>query len=109
MRIEFEFSGGYGGLFAAKPLGYRADTEGLPEELRDRLLKLIRESGILELEPAPQAGGPGPQRDVFTYSLNLGEGAEAKAFAFDDASAPPAVRPLLNALRELAMAERLRR
>jgi hypothetical protein len=34
---------------------------------------------------------------------------EAKTFAVDDASAPPAVRPLLNAQRELAMAERLRR
>lgn len=109
MRIEFEFSGGYGGLFAAKPLGYRADTDELPEELRNRLLTLIAESGVLELEPTPASGGTGPQRDVFNYRLTLGEGAEAKTFAFDDASAPPAVRPLLNALRELAMAERLGR
>ena len=106
MRIAFEFSGGYGGLYAAEPLRYRADTDALPEELRKRLLGLIGESGLLEAEPAPPASRPGPQRDVFTYSLTLGAGAEAKAFTFDDASAPPAARPLLNALRELAMAER---
>ena len=108
MRIDFEFSGGYGGLFAAKPLGYRADTDALSEELRDRLLSLIAESGILGLEAAPPTG-PGPQRDVFNYRLTLGEGDDAKVFVFDDASAPPGVRPLLNALRQLAMAERLGR
>ena len=108
MRIDFEFSGGFGGLFAAEPLGYRADTDALPQEQRDRLLSLIAESGILDLEAAPPAGA-GPQRDVFNYRLILGEGADAKAFAFDDAGAPPAVRPLLNALRELAMARRLGR
>ena len=67
-----------------------------------------KEHEILKLEDASQAGGPGPQRDVFTYRLTIGEGAAARTFAFDDASAPAAVRPLLNALRELAMAERLR-
>lgn len=109
MRIAFEFSGGYGGLYAAAPLRYRADIDALPEALRERLLELIGESGLLAVEPAPPPGRSGPQRDVFTYSLTLGEGVKAKVFAFDDANAPPAVRPLLNALRELAMAERLRR
>jgi len=108
MRIEFEFSGGYGGLFAARPLGYRAETDELPDEERDKLLALVRDSGVLELKPARDAGGAGPQRDVFTYRLMIGEGAAAKTFAFDDASAPPAVRPLLSFLRELAMEQRMR-
>ncbi|MDH3597663.1 MAG: hypothetical protein OEU09_21270 [Rhodospirillales bacterium] len=108
MHIEFEFSGGYGGLFAAKPLGYRVETDELPDEVRDKLLALIRDSGVLELKPAQATGGPGPQRDVFTYSLTIGEGAAAKSFAFDDASAPPAVRPLLSRLRELAVEQRMR-
>ena len=69
---------------------------------------MIAESGILDLEAAPPARA-GPQRDVFNYRLTLGEGADAKSFAFDDASAPPGVRPLLSALRGLAMAERVGR
>ncbi|MHC4732676.1 MAG: protealysin inhibitor emfourin [Planctomycetota bacterium] len=108
MHIEFEFSGGYGGLFAAKPLGYRVETDDLPDELRDKLLALIRDSGVLELKPAQEAGGPGPQRDVFTYSLTIGGGAAARSFTFDDASASPAVRPLLSLLRELAVEQRMR-
>ena len=108
MHIEFEFSGGYGGLFAAQPLGYRVETDELPDEVRDKLLGLIRNSGILEPDAVRGAAAPGPQRDVFTYSLTIGGGADAKSFAFDDASAPPAVHPLLSYLRELAIEGRMR-
>ncbi|MDH3597671.1 MAG: hypothetical protein OEM93_22760, partial [Rhodospirillales bacterium] len=108
MRIEFEFSGGYGGLFAAQPLGYRVETDDLPDEERDKLLALIANSGVLKLKEAPVAGGAGPQRDVFTYSLTIGGRGTAKTFAFDDANAPPAVRPLLDFLRELAVEARMR-
>ena len=31
MRIKFEFQGGYGGLFAAKPLACEVDVKQLPD------------------------------------------------------------------------------
>lgn len=106
MRIDFESAGGYGGLFTAQPLSYKVDTEDLPQNLRDKLDGLIAASGLLELESVPEAPAPGQARDTFTYKLSLRDRTTAKTFAFDDISAPPAARPLLNYLRELALQAR---
>jgi hypothetical protein len=104
MRIEFECSGGYGGLFAKQPLSYRVESEDLPEEMSDKLLQLIGSSGLLDLDAV--AAKPGPARDTFTYKLSLRDRTIDKRFTFDDVSAPPAVRPLLNFLKELALGAR---
>lgn len=109
MRIEFEFSGGYGGLFAKRPLVLRVDTEDLPEDERAGLLDLVQASGLLDREPARPAGHPGPQRDAFAYRLSIHDGDLAKSFAFDDATVPTDAHPLLAFLRKRAMEQRAKR
>lgn len=106
MRIRFEFQGGYGGLFAAKPLAYDVDTDELPDELRTRLLALIQDAGILEGEdrgPVPKAARG---RDVQSYRLWIQDQGASRSWAFDDASAPTEVRPLLQLLQKLALERR---
>lgn len=106
MRIEFECSGGYGGLFAKEPLSYRVDTGTLPKDLGDELLRLIDASGLLERDAAAATGKPGMGRDVFNYRISIRDQGSAKTFVFDDISAPPAARPLLNYLRQRAIEQR---
>jgi len=105
MRIRFAFQGGYGGLFAARPLVYQVDTDDLPAPVRDRLIEAVRDSAILE---GPKAGMAAPAaasraRDVFNYELEIADQGGAQAFRFDDANAPGTVRPLLQLLRKLAL------
>ena len=107
MHVEFEFSGGYGGLFATEPLTYRAELEELPEETRSRLSELIRSSGLLESEPPAVREGTGQARDTFTYRLSIREKNSIRRFCVDDVSAPPGVHPLLDFLRDLALESRM--
>jgi len=107
MQIEFEFSGGYGGLFAKRPLALRLASEELPARQREELATLVETSGIMTMAPVapagPPQGPPGPQRDVFNYRLTISRGDVRKSFDFDDVTAPPALQPLLGFLRELAI------
>ena len=103
MRIDFQFSGGYGGLFAKHPLALCMNADDLAEDERRELLSLVESSGLLETEPAPAGSRPGPQRDVFTYRLSIREGDMVKSFAFDDSTVPASAHPLLAFLRQLAI------
>jgi hypothetical protein len=99
MRIEFERSGGFAGL----PLTYRADTEELPQEVTEELLKLVESSGFFDLQLSnvtPTSSGP---PDVFWYRLLLSEGNKQNTLSFNDATAPAALRPLLGYLQNLAL------
>ena len=109
MRIEFEFSGGYGGLFVRRPLAVRVNTEDLPADKRNELTALVQSSGVLEIEPTRPDAPPGAQRDVFIYRLSIRHGDLSKSFAFDDATAPAGVHPLLAFLRQLAIEEQGKR
>lgn len=103
MRIDFQYSGGYGGLFAKRPLAVSVSVDDLGEDERRELLSLVASSGLLETELAQPQASPGLQRDVFTYSLSIYEGGKAKSFTFDDSTAPASVHPLLAFLRKLAI------
>jgi hypothetical protein len=107
MRIVFEMSGGYGGLFAKRPLSYRVDTDELPEPARNTLLALIRSCGILDLQQEERGSGIPSRPDVYHYTLSLSEKGTVTSLTFDDVSAPPAVRPLLQYLQERAVEERM--
>jgi len=107
MRVEFEFQGGYGGLFAAEPLRMSVDTEVLDEADGSALVELIRASGLLEESRGGESGGHGPARDTFTYRLRLCDGGRERSFAFDDASVPAAAQPLLRHLRNRAIEEKM--
>lgn len=105
MRVRFDFQGGYGGLFAATPLSHQLDTDQLPEDVRAQLLELIQRAGILEAG-GQQATAESRARDTYRYRLWIQDEAVSGSWAFDDVSAPPEVRPLLNFLQRLALEQR---
>jgi hypothetical protein len=106
VRIDFEMSGGYGGLFAAQPLRLQLDTEELPAAVRDELATLVDDSGLLQAENT-RTFERGPQRDALQYRVTISDG-QAKSFALDDATAPVAARPLLERLKSMAIEKRMR-
>jgi hypothetical protein len=100
MQIEFERDGGYAGL----RLSYRADTDELPTKVAEELMKLVENSGFFNLRPSDiMPTSPGPP-DAFQYRLSLSGASRQNALAFDDVSAPDALRPLLGYLQKLALA-----
>jgi len=106
MRIEFEMSGGYGGLFATKPLSLDVDTGALSEEERGKLINLVNSSGVQDLEPQMLPPPAPSARDTFKYHLRITEAGENRSFAFDDSTVPASLRPLLDALRRRAIERR---
>lgn len=99
MRIDFECSGGYANL----RLDYRGDTDDLPRELAEELLRLVESSRFFELQQSdisPTSTGP---PDVFSYRLSLLEGTRQKSLSFTDVTASPSLHPLLALLRKLAL------
>lgn len=101
MHIKFEFSGGYGGLFAAQPLTLDLDAAALPQPDRDKLLTLIGEAKILK-----QVGASEAARDTYSYKLEIEDRGVTTVRTFDDLSAPGTVRPLLQFLQKLALQQR---
>lgn len=105
MHIKFQFSGGYGGLFAAQPLTLDFDAAALSKPDRDKLLTLIGDSKILEQARVPEAGSDAA-RDTYSYKLEVEDRGVTRIYAFDDVSAPVTVRPLLQFLQQLALQQR---
>jgi hypothetical protein len=103
MRIDFECSGG---LFPDL-LRYHANTEDLAGELREKLERLVAESGVLDLQESDMNPSSGAERDVFSYRLTLVEGGKKKTLLVNDVTAPEGLHPLLALLRDLAVERRL--
>jgi hypothetical protein len=103
MRIEFEMSGGYGGLFAKQPLALRVSADDLPEEARRELTDLVAASGLWEAEPGPKPPG---RPDVLHYALAITREGRTRRFEFDDVSLPAAARPLVQFLQARAIERR---
>jgi hypothetical protein len=104
MQVRFEMSGGYAGAFAARPLTCVVNGDELPEPQRRWVQQMVDEPG-----PPPRApGDPDPPRggDVMTYRLTITAGGESRHFRFDDMTAPPGVRPLLQYLQQRAITDR---
>lgn len=106
LRIKFEFQGGYGGLFAAEPLACDVEVDQLPHELRSKLMGLIENAGIMEAESGQRRRSAGGARDAYDYRLQIQDQGSQKSMAFNDASAPSEVRPLLQFLQQLALERR---
>ena len=86
MRIKFEMSGGYGGLFATKPLALDVNTEGLPDETRNKLIDMVEASGVRHM--APNVPPPASSiRDAFQY---------AGRFSFTQVGRPTSLKALQN-------------
>jgi len=103
MRIDFESSGGFANL----QLSYHIDTDTLAPEQAEELLQLVKSSGVFDLQQSnltsKAAGGP---PDIVSYRLSLSDGVRQKTLSFNDITAPPSLRPLLELLRRLALEQK---
>jgi len=101
MLIDFECSGGYAGL----QLAYHADTDELPEKVRDELLSLVKDSGVFDMKPDRLSRQQAAYPDAMNYRLSLSEGGREISLLLDDAAVPESLRPLLSRLQDLAQGE----
>src|SRR5262245_37122203 len=107
MRLHFEMTGGYSGIFAAKPLVCDVADSDLAEAERGELRERVAASGLLEAEPA--AFATTPRADVLAYRLIITHAGTTRTFVFDDTNAPGSARPLLEHFQKRALDARARR
>ena len=99
MRIDFNCSGGFANL----RLTYHADTNELPQELAEKILRLVESSGFFDIQPSGVASTSAGPPDVFSYRISLSEGRKMKSLSCTDVTAPATLHPLLALLRKLAL------
>ena len=96
--FTYQQSGGFAGINRS----YCVKLADLSKEDREKLEKLIAESGLLSMKNESKTT-PGAA-DMFFYEFSVVNGGEHKA-TFDDGSLPEAFRPLLEHVREKATNE----
>ena len=104
MLIDFQMSGGYGGLFTAEPLRLHLDTESLPSTDREEVEALVASSRLLD-PVGDEPAGSGLQRDALRYRISIA-GQRSVARDFDDVTMPAEARGLIEKLRSLALEAR---
>ena len=107
MQIRFEMSGGYAGVFAARPLTSVVALNSLPENERAQVQALLDASGLLQ-KAARESTTGALGGDAQTYQLTITADGTTRRFTFDDTTVPPAARPLLQHLQQRAIADRAR-
>lgn len=100
MRVHLEISGGFGGLFAVRPLAAEAADADLTDQERASLTGLTSgaRSGVGPL------GGTAP--DAHTYRLTIATSGGRRTVTYDDVTLPSELRPLVERLRKRAMEAR---
>lgn len=104
MRIEFECSGGYGGL----RLTYQGETDVLPDAEAEVLLGLIKAANIFNLTQRQLSKKSRPIPDDFACRLSLSEAGKKKSLSFNELDAPEHLRRLSAHLRKLAIKKQSR-
>jgi hypothetical protein len=99
MRIEFECSGGYGGL----RLAYQSETDVLPTAEAKVLLGLIEAANIFDLTQRQLSKKSRPIPDDFACRLTLSKAGKKKTLSFNELGAPENLRRLSVHLRKLAI------
>jgi hypothetical protein len=99
MHIEYECSGGYGGL----RLSYRGDTNGLAPEEAKKLLDLIQAANVFDLNQKQISQKSRPIPDDFSCRLTLSADEKKKTLSFNELGAPENLRRLSVHLRKLAI------
>jgi hypothetical protein len=96
MIIEFERSGGFGGMLVST----RIDTDDLNPEAAEELIDLVRSTGYFDLpeEESPRSIGA----DMFQYKVRIEDEARALTLEMDDGGVSDVLRPLLRQLTLLA-------
>ncbi|MGG0185245.1 protealysin inhibitor emfourin [Bacillus rhizoplanae] len=104
MHIQFSCTGGIANLY----LTFQVDTVKLPEEKAQELLDLIKQANLFNLKSSKLEAATIQGADAFSYQLRIEDGEKKKSFSFTDVTAPQEVHPLLDYLRNLAIAEKMK-
>jgi hypothetical protein len=99
MYIEYQCSGGYGGL----RFTYQGETDALPTADAKVLLGLIEAANIFDLTPKQLSNKSRPVPDDFACRLTLSKAGKKKALSFNELGAPENLRRLSVHLRKLAI------
>ncbi len=100
MRIEFERSGGVGGLM----LQLKLDTANLPETEASELQQMVNQSGFFSFPERGFASTTGA--DQFNYRLTVEMDERRHTVEVTDISAPATLQPLLQRLARMARSGR---
>jgi hypothetical protein len=99
MRIEYQCSGGYGGL----RLTYQGETDALPTAEAKMLLDLIKAANVFDLNPGQISQKSRPIPDDFACRLTFSKAGKKKTLSFNELGAPKNLRRLSVHLRKLAI------
>ena len=99
MHIDYQCSGGYGGL----RLAYKGETDALPAAEAKLLLDLVETANVFELDPKQVSQKSRNIPDDFTCRLTLSMAGKQKTLSFNELGAPETLRRLSVHLRKLAI------
>jgi len=99
MHIEYQCSGGFGGL----RLVYKGETDALPAAEAKMLLELIKAANVFDLNPEQISKKSRPIPDDFACRLTLSKTGKNKTLSFNELGAPENLRRLSVHLRKLAI------
>jgi hypothetical protein len=99
MHIEYQCSGGYGGL----RLTYQGETDALPAADAKVLLGLIEAANIFDLTQKQLSKKARSIPDDFACRLTLSKAGKQKTLSFNELGVPENLRRLSVHLRKLAL------
>ena len=99
MYIEYNCSGGFGGL----RLAYKGETDALPAAEAKKLLDLIEAANVFDISPKQVSRKSRNIPDDFSCRLTLSKAGRKKTLSFNELGAPEALRRLSVHLRKLAV------
>jgi hypothetical protein len=99
MHIDYQCSGGYGGL----RLAYKSEIDVLPAAEARTLLDLIKAANVFDLTQKQVSQKSGNIPDDFACRLTLSKAGKTKTLSFNELGAPETLRRLSVHLRKLAI------
>jgi hypothetical protein len=102
MHIDYQCSGGYGGL----RLAYKSEIDVLPAAEARTLLDLIKAANVFDLSQKQVSQKSGNIPDDFACRLTLSKAGKTKTLSFNELGAPETLRRLSVHLRKLAIKKR---
>lgn len=99
MHIDYQCSGGFGGL----RLDYKGETDALPAAEAKMLLDLIEAANVFGLKQKQVSQKSRNIPDDFVCRLTLSKAGKTKTLAFNELGAPETLRRLSVHLRKLAI------
>jgi hypothetical protein len=102
MHVEYECSGGFGGL----RLAFQGEIEALSAAEAKTLLDLIKAANVFDLNQRQISQKSRPIPDDFSCRLTLSTADKKKSLSFNELSAPENLRRLSAHLRKLAIQQK---